>query len=224
MSLVRAQFKKGAGIFGCDGSVVFSDAEVELISGLSVRVTSERVDGSFGCANESAGRAPARSNIFVNVWERVSSSRVYQRYDWMVQVAADAVFLPRALRRQLRAYEAAGRGGPEDGVYFSTCEPRLRGPVMVVSHGGLEVYNKGAAQCRKTLVGHDLGTCSNDAFVWHCMAYLGLGKVDSSDFVDSSSCGRSGERPTRCTSGPVAFHPFRTPTGYFRCLAQAEHA
>lgn len=223
MSLLRRQVKEGVSIFLCDGYTVFSDAEVELIPGPPVHIMTERVAGSFKCTGTRSNDTALDSNIFVKVWERVSSHGMYQKYDWIVQVAVDAVFLPQILRKHLHWYETLTQGSPADSVYFNACTDGPRGPIKIISHGGMEVYNMGFKHCRKTLVGNDLGTCNDDIFVWRCMAFLGLGKVDNLDLLSEESCDHSIQHPTSCTPGPVAFHPFKTPTDYFNCLAQVEN-
>jgi len=103
LPLMREQLRRGAGLFGCDEFVVFSNRTLMLNSPgpgqkriLSLPIHSNlRADygGRWGTA--------LNTDIFVEVWNSVSLLGRYQFHDWTVKTDPDSVFFPERLRELL---------------------------------------------------------------------------------------------------------------------------
>ncbi|CAK0901043.1 unnamed protein product, partial [Prorocentrum cordatum] len=156
--LVKCQFRRGAGIFGCNHFSVFSDTRFLFTLGPPVVQTYQLplpVSTPMHVAGvETAGYL--NTELFVRVWERLMGLPQVWSHDWIVKVDPDTVFFPYRLQRSLVHY------GQGVAAYLRNCPGGPRGLEMfgameVISSRGLDAYRAGWTQCVERLQWNELG-------------------------------------------------------------------
>jgi len=204
--LLRAQYPRSLGVFGCNGWVVYSDERTRL--------------GDHDSTVASPG-PPAvfigfwlNVDIFFRAWEKLIEAGDFRKHDWVVKVDPDAVFLPDRLRMHLRTTNYA------NGIrkYFKNCKTHasMRGPVEVYSRAAVDALGEDGWKCKKYI---DKSKIGEDGFFQKCMGLLGVDAQEDWGLLMDEACGQD---PHPCINQwTVAYHPFRNTTKYMGCLAQA---
>jgi len=213
VSLVRTLLNHGAGIFTCEDWTVFSEGHVELSPGPPVRIITEDV-GSVKCDFGGPWHLALNSEVFIKVWRKVFAEKKYLKAGWTVKVDPDAVVLPDRLRAMMV------KSDPDANVYFNNCDQGLHGPIEILARGGMEVFRRGIDKCVKAL-SHEFDQAGEDVFLRHCLGLLNVSRVDNFHLLSEDRCMWENPVQTGCVSGKVAFHPFKKPETYFKCLQQA---
>mmetsp|Transcript_130574 Transcript_130574/g.279176 ORF Transcript_130574/g.279176 Transcript_130574/m.279176 type:complete len:474 (-) Transcript_130574:159-1580(-) len=207
LSLLRSQLREGVGVFGCDDWLVLSDIRTWLTPGPPVRMDTVPLQPVPG--GSVAGE-------FLEVWDGVRRDGRFDLHDWVAKVHVDAVFFPNRLRQHLPAPDPKG-------LYLLNCnlrgDLRMLGALEVISTRALEAYFQGTARCRKEL---ELGAMGEGEAMRRCLDLLGVASQLDLGLLGDGRCG--GDSSPSCTTGRVAFHPFKEPTDYFFCLKKAEEA
>eukprot|EP00419_Tripos_fusus_P042398 CAMPEP_0172791352 /NCGR_PEP_ID=MMETSP1074-20121228/208427_1 /TAXON_ID=2916 /ORGANISM="Ceratium fusus, Strain PA161109" /LENGTH=617 /DNA_ID=CAMNT_0013628409 /DNA_START=48 /DNA_END=1901 /DNA_ORIENTATION=+ len=215
VSLVRTLLNHGAGIFTCEDWTVFSDGHVELSPGPPVRIVTEDI-GSVKCDYGGPWHLALNSKVFIKVWKKVFQGKRYLKAGWTVKVDPDCVFLPNRLRKMMVMSD------PDANVYFNNCDQGLHGPIEILARGGMEVFKSGIDECVEHL-SHEFDQYGEDVFLRHCLGQLNVSRVDNFHLLSEDRCMWENPVKTGCVSGKVAFHPFKKPDTYFKCLEQARH-
>lgn len=213
VSLMRELLRKSQGIFLCDSYSVFSSEDVELSAGPPARIGTEII-GSVKCEYGGEYNLALNSEIFVRVWKKVFSDKLYAQHGWTVKVDPDAVFFPDRLLWQVRDSNSS------DSVYLNNCDQGLHGPIEVISLGGMRVFDVGIDKCVDELQ-HEFSWAGEDVFLRHCLGVLNVNRVDNWAILDEEVCFYGDPVGKGCYSGKVAFHPFKHPDSYFHCVDQA---
>jgi hypothetical protein len=213
--LMEALAAKDVSIFACDSYAVYSNGRFEVRGGdKSRRVETEDVGDltvEYGGPYNNALNSP----IFDRVWRKVRDTGVYKGYDWTVKVDPDAVYLPDRLKDHLK------RSDPEAKVYLNDCDQGLHGPIEVISIGGLRVFFDGLDDCKDELE-KEWTWAGEDVWARHCWGQLKIDRVDDFKLLSEQVCFYEDPVNLGCTSGKVAFHPFKEEESYFKCLDQTK--
>jgi len=214
VTLVRMMLNKNAGLFRCDQYSVFSDGDITLSPGPPVRIGTTDI-GSVKCNYGGPWYLALNSEVFLKVWRKVFKEELYLQNEWTVKIDPDAVFLPDRLRQQVLHFDS------DADVYLNDCDQGLHGPIEVIARGGMKVFDRGCDKCEKHLK-HEFDQWGEDVFLRHCLGFLKVNRVDDFRLLSEDRCFYENPAQNGCTSGKVAFHPFKKPDTYFRCLKEAE--
>jgi len=212
--LMKAQLKKGVGIFACEKYSVLSSEEMELSPGPPAKVVTEDI-GDLHCNFGGPYNLALNSEIFARAWKRVFRDGHYKLAAWTVKADPDAVFLPSRLRHLLRGADETA------SVYLNNCDQGLHGPIEVIALGGMRVFDRNISDCIDSLK-HEWTWAGEDVFLRHCLGFVGVNRVDEFKLLSEDHCFNENPAQNGCYSGKVAFHPFKNNKGYFKCLSQAE--
>jgi hypothetical protein len=242
-ALVKEQVRRNVGIFQCDDAVVLSTEKVWLgvnPDGATVWAwvnphrtwTHQRGDPAH--ISWHATDSWLNAGVFKNAFDTLVSSPVLWRNSWVAKVDPDAVFFADRLRLHIKPAFAdeqvywincnmwGGKvipdGGSVPGVGWDGRTYNVRGSmygaVEVYSRGAMRAYREGKARCANDLHWHGWG---EDLFMQTCMDLLGVQKKYDFKMVGDA----------RCINAPcsdksrVAFHPYKEPEAYLKCLAES---
>jgi len=213
--LLRMQLGKGVSIFACESYTVMSSTVVDLgtDSGGLLHVKSDDI-GSLKCNFGGPWNLALNSEIFVRAWRHVFKKGIYRDHSWSVKVDPDAVFFPGRLLKRVERHDAISSS------YLNDCDQGLHGPLEVISRGGMETFREGISNCTKSLK-HEFWTWGEDVFLRHCLGLLHVQKVDDFRLLSEPACFNEHPDQDGCSSGKVAFHPFKSIQTYETCLDKA---
>mmetsp|Transcript_60681 Transcript_60681/g.130299 ORF Transcript_60681/g.130299 Transcript_60681/m.130299 type:complete len:427 (+) Transcript_60681:80-1360(+) len=195
--LVRRQVQRKVGVFACDEHIVFSDYEAQvgeptiLLGDISV------AQGAWGSA--------MNTEPFLRAWERLIQDGRFRRHDFIVKVDPDTVFIPARLKQHLGGVPAS------DTCYFKTqgSYPGFLGALEIVSRSAVEELGRRKMECTRN---NQAANSGEDGFLQHCFNVLGIASRDDYGLLTSGP---------DCTRGTSAFHPFKDPDAFVRCLDTA---
>lgn len=138
-----------------------------------------------------------------------------------MKVDPDAVFMANRLKERL--HRLADYLGP---VYIKNCDRNeppgfgMYGPIEVISTAAVKKYlgKDGIEHCRKTMK-PDRENMGEDYFLQKCLDKLDVRPIKDFHILKDAQC--LGRKIGPCTTGQVAFHPFKDSNGYLRCLNEA---
>jgi len=227
LDAVRNQYKWGAGIFGCNEWVVFSDTSTWVTMGPPKRVDTWKLPVKLAVKTGKdweMTHSYLNTDIFIRAWKGVIDHNDYKHNDWIVKVDPDAVFLANRLKYRLSLI------GPQDGnaVYIKNCDRNeppgfgMYGAVEILSEKAASVYLHGLDDCQKKMdwKGKDMGWhgWGEDYFLQKCLDQNSARPVEDLTVLKDSNCFA---KPSPCTTGQVAFHPFKSSEKYKECLEEA---
>jgi len=214
--LLEWQYNHQASIFACDGYAVYSNAELEVVPGVTTKVVESDLKCGYGGDSQSA----LNSWIFVAVWDKVCDDAEYKAYKWVVKVDPDCVFFPDRLLQLLPAYGEA--------QIINNCKYGLHGPIEVFSSAAIDMLGqeyaasfdgKAPKRCIEQL---HFGQWGEDMFIDQCLKVLGL---TNKPLVPRMICEDHCECPDFywCQKGSdrVSYHPFKSVGAYEACMANA---
>lgn len=215
VGMMKKQKELGAGIFGCDESMVLSDAKIDLGGGYHTTVIESEL--------LSTGKAAKKnSELFLKSWEKVKTAGNYKGAHWIVKADSDTVFFADRLRSRVGGPEHArthstffANCAAEDDVQAKEHEHFMYGPLEVISEKAADTFFKHFEQC-KTSVG--LGSSMwEERYLTHCLELLGtpMNTHLSMHLLSDPHC-NEGAKPD-CAGTSVAFHPFSTTDAYTKC-------
>jgi hypothetical protein len=224
--LVKAQAKKKAGIFACDGFGVFSPKKVKIAGVHTITFDDAKVV-------KTQKGAPLNAQLFMNVWQAVAKDGTFQKHDWTIKADPETVLLPDRMRMHLTQPVYAGaadKDGP--GAFVKNCGanigegwPALFGSVEVVSQPAVKSFVSGMDKCKSKLEWKDWG---EDHFMSTCFDQV-LTVPAISDITLSGDEDCKGLGPTAGLSTgaqcwdqkKASYHPFATAKEWFVCYEQA---
>jgi len=213
--LLAMQFLRRVGIFLCSAFQVYSNASILIAPGLNTGV----VRSNLTCTAGGEFNTALNLDIFLAVWAQVFHDQTFMRYDWTAKADPDTVFFPDRLRRLL-----AKHGETERGVYVNNCQFGLHGPLEVFSRNAVRSWEKGRQQCHDFFWKACSGDClwGEDMFIDQCLnRVLKVRRVDEFKLLTEAHCAPPAGWDDCGDSSRVAFHPFKTPRAYLKCLLPA---
>ncbi|CAK0822084.1 unnamed protein product [Prorocentrum cordatum] len=123
--MVRAQFSKGVGIFGCDSWAVYAPGRTRLGPGSRNSSQIPLPPSGWGPPVPWLSR-PAGSgddlDVLMSVWQSVVREGHAKKQRWTVKADLDAVFFPSWLRSQLASTGGEGGGTDAPALYLRSCK------------------------------------------------------------------------------------------------------
>jgi len=202
--LLLVQLQTGTGIFACDEPAIYSNPQIS-VGAFQTRLVPVDLHCKVGGAFHTVLNTP----IFVKLWEQVIADGQFRNHDWAVKTDPDVVFLPARLQTVLRPLSAQANSGR--GAFLVNCRFGMRGSVEVVSRQAVEVWGREHTAC-------GLQPPQEDYFLQKCMLRSGVRQIHALSLVADSTCGSF---DANCTGGRPAFHAFKDPESYRRCVSGA---
>jgi hypothetical protein len=118
--LVKLQYERGLGIFGCDEHVVLSNVSFQLSPG---KPNSEKTVTFPGDMRVKFNdwtwkiydvKLALNTDVFIRVWRKIFELGHWRNYDWTVKADPDTVLFPSRLRYLLRERPLLPSGGTAD--------------------------------------------------------------------------------------------------------------
>merc|ERR1712241_159949 len=181
LDILKEAQKRKTHVFACNHWTVYSDVEVSLKPGKTIKVFYPHVLRRPNTKNW------VNTPIFLTVWKEIRQQTTWKSFPWIVKSDPTAVFIPQRLRDLLsRQYVT------QNGIFLENC----KGSRMSF-HGSLEVMSKAAFgtfldnmdECLATLPYKDAKYAhfrfyGEDKFLQKCMDRHGVDRVPSRQMVD----------------------------------------
>lgn len=215
-TLLAMQYRQRVSMFACDEYAVYSNAEIQITPGLNTLF----VNNSLHCERGGEFGTALNTGIFVAVWKVVANDAQYLRHDWTVKVDPDAVFFPGRLKIVLQSHRDTAQG-----VYLNNCKYGLHGPLEVFSRNAVTLWVAGVLRCQDHFNQLCKGPClwGEDMFIDQCLSkVLGVKREDEFELLIEDHCDPPQGWETCTDATHVAFHPFKTLSGYQECLHNAK--
>jgi len=215
LGLVKAQVRKGAGIFQCDEHAVFSEVGGLQLGTLPGGQAVESLHFEKAAVGVSQDHTAANTLLFMHLWDAVKRDGRFGRHDWTVKADPDAVVLPRRLRKHLAAHSGHKNYLVNCNKYPGTANfPMIYGALEAYSGPALQAYFQGEERCRSELRWQAWG---EDFFMGRCMKLLGVEEFDDFTLLGDKRC--MGADCQDKVSG--AYHDFKSIESWFDCWGQA---
>jgi len=213
--LVRFQFHKRLGIFGCDGYAVYSNQSLVLGNSTKTRV----VDSNLSCSVGGEFKTALNLHIFMTLWNKIIADGDYAGYGWTVKVDPDSVFHPERLRSVFKY------GSIKDKVYFNNCKFGLHGPIEVFSRNAVQAWGWGKDQCDAHFRKLCAGDCfwGEDMFIDQCLSRVLKVRRELKDSLLVEDHCDAPEGWADCSDQKfVAYHPFKNVSKWYTCWSKAQ--
>jgi len=217
VKLMKSQFARRAGIFGCNDQVVFCHGGNVTLGALDNGVFKTLHIPKVAMKKGNVAIPGQMTNswlnveLFTKVFDAMLHDGRFWMYDWVVKVDPDAVFFPDRLRKHVEPLTS--HKGPGT-VYIRNCGVNpwihLMGAIEVFSKPAMQKYFDEKWKCESQL---SWGGWGEDYYMEHCMNHLGIEYVN-----DYKLLGQAGCEFAPCTdSWRAAFHPFKDPDSWWQC-------
>merc|ERR1719429_509741 len=100
IALLREQFNRGGGVFSCPGNDVFSDALVNIGQGYDTTKVNDDA-AEFHVVKRKKTKTWVNTGMFKQVWKKIQAEGKWKKFDWVIKLDADAVFVPWRLEKVL---------------------------------------------------------------------------------------------------------------------------
>jgi hypothetical protein len=181
LDILKTAQKMYAHVFACDHWTVYSDVEVELNPGKTIKVYYPHL------VKRPNTKIWVNLPLFLTVWKVIRQETTWQSFPWTVKADPASVFIPQRLR-QLLSYQLV----TQNGVFLENCKD-----TRMSFHGSLEVMSKTAfgtflnhlEDCQKVLSWDSADHAhfkyyGEDKFLAWCMEAYGVDKVPSLQVVE----------------------------------------
>lgn len=219
--LLAVQYSQSQGIFACDEYAVYSSASILVAPGVRTSVLHHRGGLRVPIAGEF--QSPLNTDVFLTVWKRVASDGNFLYHDWTVKADPDTVFFPARLRPIVRRHMMSARR--PTGVYLNNCNHGLHGPLEILSTAAVKAFTLGRNACVARLRHNCHGPCQwgEDMFIDQCLhAILHVARVNDYSQLQEAHCNPPAGWASCKNPRVAAFHPFKQPGNYLRCLQNAQ--
>lgn len=222
VDLIKEQYKHVLGIFQCNHWEVYADQPMDLMAGgaRAVYISGPKaVRGQVPNKYLPGTTMWLNTGVFLQAWRQVVVDPRALSSSWIVKADVDTVFLPNRLRGMLLDNpDVTSDEWP--GMYVKNCQAfmSMQGPLEVFSLKAVLNFADGKENCMRRLSWMAMG---EDMFMDRCMDLLGVRTVIDFRMLRDDYCDSS--HFWGCFSKAVAFHSFKTPSGYNQCIRQTHH-
>mmetsp|Transcript_42118 Transcript_42118/g.78279 ORF Transcript_42118/g.78279 Transcript_42118/m.78279 type:complete len:325 (-) Transcript_42118:25-999(-) len=208
------QSDMGAGIFGCDKFLVYSDKILELGEQRKHRTLVLR-NTSLHC---NVKQSALNAKIFYNLWKQVLDDQEWVNYHWSLKLDPDTVFFPDRFRRMIfdNATVMQATAWPF-GTFLTNC------PNQGLFHGPLEALSERAMKAFSTHISFcpDPREAPEDQYLRTCLwKFVRINSVGAFSVVSTNLCANSGFR--QCLGRYAGFHPFKGTQEWQACHQRSE--
>jgi len=229
VDLLREQLRSGGlGMFGCHAWAVYSNETVNMKPGSKDPAYTSKSFTSGTLETQKGGEYNTSMNtqLFIKFWDKVLEDGEALKYDWIVKLDPDTLFLPDRLISLLLSKKGVfAQPEPEGGMYLNNCFLGEHGPIEVFSLKALNNYKTNKAKC---IDGAAAQHGQEDWYLRSCFEDIGVMKADTFNLLLEGNWACQ-ERPSSwtpdyrppCFAPQVAFHPFKDMHSYMHCWAEA---
>jgi len=229
LELLTMQFAKNVSIFACEEYAVYSDGDASLGGGLVITKVPD-VKGDFHFAKRKKTGAWINTGMFIQVWKAIGEAGHFAKWDWVVKVDPDAVFVPERLRNRIQWMPRTVSGSVLQNCKY--VDYGFFGNLEVYSITAFKILLANLDTCY-TLVPWKIGIkngihgpMGEDLFAEICMEKNGVNKIEAFDVTADGACAFNrpeGQKKNKtfqpdCKTQKPAMHPFKKPDAYFKCL------
>jgi len=235
LALFREQYAKKVGSFACPAYAIFSDVEVNIGKDDNGKdfntIKVEDIESEFHLIKRKKTKTWVNTGMFKQVWKKIDEMGDWKKFEWIIKLDADAVFVPDRLRAML-SKQLVTRGG----VYIENCaevNQGFFGNVEVLSKEAFSKLVSSLETCGKNIkwASSDAtawGPIGEDLFAQMCMDDNGVDKIQDFGLTTDGACpgikkkwGHGKDKKPfspDCThlTTPV-MHPFKTVDKWFEC-------
>ena len=177
VDLLNLQWRRSLGVFGCDGFAVFSNtsnASTNWVSTSTIRgnmdvlISPRARHGNWDFGN--ALNAP----LFIQIWQAMDIDHLRSRYDWVIKLDPDTVFLPSRMRnlittsicRSVRDMDRLVLTVGDTPLRVHTQPCWITGPLEAMHISAMRLFQRSLRSCVKLFPPHDFG---EDIWTLHCL-------------------------------------------------------
>lgn len=211
-SFLESQYAENAGLFACDGHLVFSNvSSASLFNKHYSSIYTAVIPGQLRGIRGRDG-VVHDSGAFITVWGQIFADGRFRSYDWTVKIDVDALVLPTRLRGLLAYHCHLDECGP---VYVRGKSSRNSGPIEAISLPAMKYY-AGAGEHCASLIDH--ASMSASEYLAACMDSLMIERREETNLVSTID---GANRSPDCDKDHAAFYPVRSWALAFQCLQQS---
>jgi len=220
IATMKMQIQKQIGIAACERFVVLSGERIYLgqghkwDNGTAVDVWSwVNPAKPVAMGNLQAGddtNSFKNTEIFINAWRILISSKALEGTDWAVKADPDAVFFPERLRKHVKKFSWGTQ--TKTPMYFKNCNfhgAKLYGALEVFNAAAMKELSKRMSECLQ-LPWRGWG---EDEFIDKCMERLGAQAKNDFTLVGDHRC-----MSAECEdTWRASFHDYKSELTYLDC-------
>jgi len=181
LDILKEAQKRYAHVFACDHWTVYSDLEVKLNPGTTIKVEYPHM------ARRPNTKIWVNTPLFLTVWKIIRQKTTWRSFPWIVKADPAAVFIPQRLR-QLLSYQHV----TQNGIFLENCKDTrmsLHGSLEVMSNAAFGTFLLHLEDCQKVLPWEHADHAHNhyygeDKFLVWCMEAYGVDRLPSLQVVE----------------------------------------
>jgi len=182
LDILKEAQKRKAHVFACNHWTVYSNVEVALKPGKTIKVFYPHVLRRPNTKNW------VNTPIFLTVWKEIRQQTTWKSFPWIVKSDPTAVFIPRRLRDLLsRQYVT------QNGIFLENCKGSrmsFHGSLEVMSNAAFGTFLDHLEDCQRVLpwqnaVSAHFRYYGEDKFLAWCMHAYGVDKLPSLQMVET---------------------------------------
>lgn len=215
LDLMKNQHSKGAGIFDCDTSMIFSDANLDISSDPDDYYSTTLIEHDI--LQHDVG-VHENKHLFIKVWEHILHDGRYSTADWVVKTDPDTVFMAPRLHARL----GGSSHGRSHATFFANCRHEMYGALEVFSSKAVDIYFNGKDHCKTHI--HLSDAMWEERYLTHCLQLLHvtINPWRNLDLLSDPYCDHTISEPD-CAGTAVAMHKLDTIEKWDACYNIAHH-
>merc|ERR1712241_377685 len=230
LELLKEQYNRGVGVFGCPGYDIFSDVDVNIGQGYDAIKVDDPL-GEFHLVKRKKTKTWVNTGLFKQVWKKIGDKGTWAEFDWVIKLDADAVFVPWRLQKMLSKQPVSWTG-----VYIENCaevQYGFFGNIEVLSHHAFTTLLTNMDSCSSDIEWASMhattwGPIGEDLFAQKCMDKHKVSKIQNFELTMDGACPSvkkkmghaKAKKPIKPECDGVTtpvMHPFKTKEDWFAC-------
>jgi hypothetical protein len=181
LDILKEAQRRYAHVFACDHWTVFSDLEVALNPGKTVKVYYPHV------LQRPNTKIWVNLPLFLTVWKIIRQATTWKSFPWIVKSDPPSVFIPQRLR-QVLSYQHV----TQNGIFLENCKDTrmsFHGSLEVMSNTAFGTFLEHLEDCQRVLRWDHAYRAhfryyGEDKFLAWCMEAYGVDKLPSMQMVE----------------------------------------
>jgi len=182
LEILKEAQRRYAHVFACDHWTVYSDVEVPLNPGKTMKVYHPQV------LRRPNTKIWVNTPMFLTVWKEIRQQETWKSFPWIVKSDPAAVFIPSRLRQILSHQHVT-----QNGIFLENCKASrmsLHGSLEVMSNTAFGTFLEHLEDCQRVLPFQNADYAhfryyGEDKFLAWCMEAYGVDKLPSLQMVET---------------------------------------
>merc|ERR1719414_939977 len=182
LEILKEAQRRYAHVFACDHWTVYSDLEVKLNPGKTMKVYHPQI------LRRPNTKIWVNTLMFLTVWKEIRQQETWKSFPWIVKSDPAAVFIPSRLRKILSHQHVT-----QNGIFLENCKASrmsLHGSLEVMSNTAFGTFLEHLEDCQRVLpwqnaVSAHFRYYGEDKFLAWCMHTYGVDKLPSLQMVET---------------------------------------